>query len=76
MTLPNTNLNYQRPLHCSTWAPLTIVVVHTVIILVRVHSGITSACEHRVVILVHVHSDITSMCVHSGNTSVCTQWYY
>ncbi len=52
--------------------------VHTVVILVRVHSGITSMCVHTVVILVCVHSGITSMCVHtvvilvrvhSGNTS-------
>ncbi len=35
------------------------------VLLLSVHSGITSACEHTVVILV---------CVHSGNTSTCTQW--
>ncbi len=50
--------------------------VHTVVILVRVHSGITSMCVHTVVILVRVHSGITSLCVHSGITSACTQWYY
>ncbi len=37
------------------------------VILVRVHSGITSACEHTVVIIVRVHS---------RNTSAYTQWYY
>ncbi len=36
--------------------------VHTVIILVRVHSGINSTCVHTVVILVRVHSGITSAC--------------
>ncbi len=48
--------------------------VHTVVILVSVHSGITSVCEHTVVILVRVHSGNTSACVcaHSGNTSACT----
>ncbi len=34
-----------------------------VVILVRVHSGITSACEHTVVILVRVHSGNTSVVV-------------
>ncbi len=57
--------------------------VASVVILVRVHSGITSACEHTVVILVRVHSDITSMFVHtvvilvrvhSDITSMCAQW--
>ncbi len=60
--------------------------MHTVVILVRVHSGNTSACYsgntsvyvHTVVILVCVcaHSGNTSVCAHSGNTSVCvcTQW--
>ncbi len=43
------------------------------ILLVRVHSGITSMCVHTVVILVRVHSGITSTCAHSGNTSACTQ---
>ncbi len=48
------------------------------VILVRVHSGITSACEHTVVIIVHVHSGNISVCVcaHSRNTSAYTQWYY
>ncbi len=54
------------------------------VILVRVHCGITSAhsgntsactvvlivCVHTMVILVRVHCGITS--AHSGNTSVCT----
>ncbi len=48
--------------------------MYTVVILVRVHSGITSSCVHTVVILVRVHSGNTSVCVcaHSGNTSACT----
>ncbi len=39
--------------------------MHTVVILVRVYSDITSMCVHTVVILVRVHSDITSACVHT-----------
>ncbi len=33
---------------------ILLVCVHTAVILVRVHSDITSACEHTVVILVRV----------------------
>ncbi len=41
--------------------------VYTVVLLVRVHSDITSMCVHTVVILVLAHCGITGMCV-------CTQW--
>ncbi len=55
---------------------LLVRVSTQLVILVRVHSGITSACEHTVVILVRVHSGITSACVHTVVilVRVSTQW--
>ncbi len=53
------------------------------VILVRVHCGITSAhsgntsvCTVVLLVCVCVHSGNTSMCAHNGNTSACTLWHY
>ncbi len=45
--------------------------MYTVVILVRVHSGITSMCVHTVVKLVRVHTVVILVRVHSGITSMC-----
>ncbi len=45
--------------------------MYTVVLLVRIHSGITSACVHTVVILVRVHTVVILVRVHSGITSTC-----